>query len=68
MKAIMVHCRDRNRVRQRSFRVTGTTAHLKNGSTLDKAAAMANHVSARTTPHYDRRRDELSLEVARIVI
>jgi integrase len=51
------------------FRATGITAYLKNGGTLEKAAAMANHASTRTTQLYDRRRDELSLdEVERIVI
>jgi integrase len=51
------------------FRATGITAYLKNGSTLEKAAAMANHASTRTTRLYDRRRDEVSLdEVERIVI
>jgi hypothetical protein len=48
---------------------TGITAYLKNGGTLEKAAAMANHASTRTTQLYDRRRDEVSLdEVKRIVI
>jgi site-specific recombinase XerD len=52
-----------------SLRATGITAYLKNGGTLEKAAAMANHASTRTTRLYDRRRDELSLdEVERIVI
>jgi integrase len=55
-----------------SFRATGITAYLKNlknGGTLEKAAAMANHASPRTTQLYDRRRDEVSLdEVERIVI
>jgi integrase/recombinase XerC len=52
-----------------SFRATGITAYLKNGGTLEKAAAMANHASTRTTQLYDRRRDEFSLdEVERIVI
>ena len=52
-----------------SFRATAITAYLKNGGTLEKAAAMANHASTRTTQLYDRRRDELSLdEVERIVI
>ena len=42
---------------------------FKNGGTLEKAAAMANHASTRTTQLYDRRRDELSLdEVERILI
>jgi len=52
-----------------SFRATGITAYLKNGGTLENAAAMANHASTRTTQLYDRRRDEISLdEVERIVI
>ena len=43
---------------------------LKKGPrTLEKAAAMANHASTRTTQLYDRRRDEVSLdEDERIVI
>ena len=32
-----------------TFRATGITAYLKNGGTLEKAAAMANHASTRTT-------------------
>jgi site-specific recombinase XerD len=52
-----------------SFRATGITAYLKNGGTLEKAAAMANHASTRTTQLYDRRHDEVSLdEIERIVI
>src|SRR6202011_2332213 len=52
-----------------SFRATGITAYLKNGGTLEKTAAMANHASRRTTQLYDRRPDEPSLdEVERIVI
>ncbi len=50
-----------------SFRATGITAYLKNGGTLEKAAAMANHASTRTTQLYDRRNGEMSLdEVERI--
>jgi site-specific recombinase XerC len=57
------------RLGNHSFRATGITAYLKNGGTLEKAAAMANHASTRTTQLYDRRRDEVSLdEVERIVI
>ncbi|MGC1890931.1 MAG: tyrosine-type recombinase/integrase [Stellaceae bacterium] len=41
-----------------SFRATGITAYLKNGGTLEKAAAMAKHASTRTTQLYDRRREE----------
>jgi site-specific recombinase XerD len=52
-----------------TFRATGITAYLKNGGTLEKAAAMANHASTRTTQLYDRRQDEMSLdEVERVVI
>ena len=40
----------------------GMTAYLKNGGTLEKAAAMANHASTRTTQLYDRRGDEVSLD------
>ena len=50
-----------------TFRATGITAYLKNGGTLENAAAMANHASKRTTQLYDRRHDEISLdEVERI--
>lgn len=45
-----------------TFRATGITAYLKNGGTLENAAAMANHASTRTTQLYDRRRDEISLD------
>lgn len=52
-----------------SFRATGITAYLKNGGTLERAAAMANHASTRTTQLYDRRSDEVTLgEVERIHI
>ena len=52
-----------------TFRATGIAAYLKNGGTLEKAAAMANHSSTRTTQLYDRRSDEVSLdEVERILI
>jgi integrase len=48
-----------------SFRATGITAYLENGSTFEKA--LANHASTRATQLYDRRRDEVSLdEVERI--
>lgn len=52
-----------------SFRATGITTYLKNGGSLENAAAMANHSSTRTTQLYDRRRDEISLaEVERVRI
>ncbi|HKN10308.1 MAG TPA: tyrosine-type recombinase/integrase [Pseudomonadota bacterium] len=57
----------KTKVGNHSFRATGITAYLKNGGTLEKAAAMANHASTRTTQLYDRRSDEMSLdEVERI--
>jgi site-specific recombinase XerD len=50
-----------------TFRATGITTYLKNGGTLENAAAMANHSSTRTTQLYDRRTDEITLaEVERV--
>jgi site-specific recombinase XerD len=50
-----------------TFRATGITAYLRNGGTLENAAAMANHASTRTTQLYDRRRDDITHdEVERI--
>ncbi|GGE02540.1 integrase [Aureimonas endophytica] len=52
-----------------TFRATGITTYLKNGGTLEKAAAMANHSSTRTTQLYDRRADAITLdEVERVLI
>jgi site-specific recombinase XerD len=57
------------RIGNHTFRATGITAFLKNGGTLEKAAAIAHHASTRTTQLYDRRHDEVSLdEVERILI
>jgi integrase len=57
------------RVGNHTFRATGITAYLKNGGTLERAAAMANHASTRTTQLYDRRSDEVTLdEVERVGI
>lgn len=59
----------KTKIGNHSFRATGITTYLKNGGTLEKAAAMANHASTRTTQLYDRRREEMSLdEVERIAI
>lgn len=44
------------------MRATGMTDYLKSGGTLEKAQAMANHSSPRTTKLYDRRSDEASLD------
>ena len=57
------------KIRNHTLRATGITAYLENGGTLEKAAAMANHASTRTTQLYDRRRDEVSLDdVERVAI
>jgi integrase len=57
------------RLGNHSFRATGIMAYLKNGGTLEKAAAMANHASTRTMQLHDPRRDELSVDkIERIVI
>jgi hypothetical protein len=46
-----------------------TSAYLKNGGTLERAAQMANHTSTRTTQLYDRRAEEVTLdEVERILV
>ena len=59
----------KTRIGNHTFRATGITAYLKNGGTLEKAAAIANHASTRTTQLYDRRSDEVNLdEVERIAI
>ena len=55
------------RIGNHTFRATGITAYLRNGGTLEHAAAMANHDSTRATQLYDRRHDDISLdEVERI--
>jgi integrase len=50
----------KTKIGNHSFRATGITAYLRNGGTLEKAAAMANHASTRTTQLYDRRLNEMS--------
>ncbi|SHK32287.1 Phage integrase family protein [Roseomonas rosea] len=55
------------RIGKHTFRETGTTTYLKNGGTLERARAMANHSSTRTTQLYDRRSEDINLdEVERI--
>lgn len=52
-----------------TFRATGITAYLDNGSTIENAQAIAAHESPRTTKLYDRTSDEITLdEVERIAI
>jgi site-specific recombinase XerD len=50
------------RIGNHTFRATGITAYLKNGGALERAAAMANHSSMRTTQLYDRRSDYVTLD------
>ena len=45
-----------------TFRATGITIYLLNGSSLEKAQMMANHESPRTTKLYDRTNDQISLD------
>jgi integrase len=52
----------KTKVGNHTFRATGITDYLKNGGSLENAAAMANHASTRTTQLYDRRRDDVSLD------
>ncbi|MBX3415935.1 MAG: tyrosine-type recombinase/integrase [Pirellulales bacterium] len=52
-----------------TFRATGITTYLRNGGTIEKAAAIAAHESTRTTQLYNRTNDELTLdEIERILI
>jgi site-specific recombinase XerD len=58
-----------SKIGNHTFRATGVTAYLKNGGTLEKAAQMANHASARTTQLYHPRAEEVTHdEVERIVV
>jgi integrase/recombinase XerD len=52
-----------------TFRVTGITAYLENGGTIENAQAIVAHESPRTTKLYDRTNEEIALdEVERIAI
>jgi len=44
------------------FRATGITAYLKNGGTIENAAATENHASTRATRLYGRCRYDISLD------
>jgi integrase/recombinase XerC len=62
-------CRHRHQARQSQLPRNRVHRYLKNGGTLEKAAALANHASTPMTQLYDRRRDEVSLDkVERILI
>jgi hypothetical protein len=61
--------RHRNQARQPQFPGDGDHRLSQERGTLEKAAAIANHASTRTTQLYNRGRDEVSLdEVERIAI
>jgi hypothetical protein len=61
--------RHRHQARQPQFPGDRDHRLSRNGGTLERAAAMANHASTRTTQLYDRRRDDVGLdEVERIAI
>jgi site-specific recombinase XerD len=52
-----------------TFRATGITTYLRNGGTIEKAAAIAAHESTRTTQLYNRTADDVTLdEIERILI
>jgi hypothetical protein len=70
-KACCLRRGSRHRYQARQPQFPGDRDHRlsQEWRTLEKAAAMANHASTRTTQLYERRRDEVSLdEVERIVI
>jgi site-specific recombinase XerD len=50
-----------------TFRATGITSYLENGGTLERARAMANHSSSRTTQLYDRRNDRANLDDVELI-
>ncbi|WP_210246703.1 MULTISPECIES: abortive infection family protein [unclassified Methylobacterium] len=47
----------KTKIGNHTFRATGITTYLRNGGTLKRAAAIANHASTRTIQLYDRRTD-----------
>lgn len=59
----------KTRIGNHTLRATGITTYLRNDGRLEHAQTMANHFSPRTTKLYDRREEEISLDVVeRIVI
>jgi integrase/recombinase XerD len=45
-----------------TFRATGITAYLEGGGTIEKAQAIANHESPKTTKLYDHTTDQIDLD------
>jgi hypothetical protein len=60
--------RHRNWSRQSRYPGDRGSPYLANSGTLEKVATTANHASTRATQLYDRRRDELSLDVAEWIV
>ena len=50
-----------------TFRGTGITVFLENGGTIEDAQRMANHSDVKTTKLYDRRSDDVSVEMVELV-
>jgi integrase/recombinase XerD len=50
-----------------TFRGTGITVFLENGGKLEDAQRMANHASSKTTKLYDRRSDDVTVEMVELV-
>ena len=56
-------------VTNHTFRASGITDYLKNGGTLETAAAIAGHAPTKTTQLYNRNDEALSVtEIERIEI
>ena len=62
-----VNKRKKTNVLNHTFRATGITSYLENGGTLERARAMANHSSSRTTQLYDRRNDRATLDDVELI-
>lgn len=50
-----------------TFRGTGITVFLENDGKLEDAQRMANHASSKTTKLYDRRSDDVTVEMVELV-
>lgn len=50
-----------------TFRGTGITVFLENGGSIEDAQRMANHADVKTTKLYDRRSDDVSIEMVELV-
>ena len=50
-----------------TFRGTGITVFLENGGKLEDAQRMANHANVKNTKLYDRRSDDVTVEMVELV-